>query len=97
MGVITTCPQNPAKPSNKNMLALVVEEEETRATKRVKMKCNLSNQTNNSANGVAQRDLETQACRSGHKDSPACWLANGAMFKAFQAQTVEWRWRGETA
>eukprot|EP00956_Cyclotella_meneghiniana_P016491 scaffold26041_cov42-Cyclotella_meneghiniana.AAC.1 len=23
MGVITTCPQNPAKPSNKNMLALV--------------------------------------------------------------------------
>eukprot|EP00956_Cyclotella_meneghiniana_P029158 scaffold69885_cov36-Cyclotella_meneghiniana.AAC.1 len=33
MGVIT-CPQNPAMPSNKNMLALVFEEEETRATKR---------------------------------------------------------------
>eukprot|EP00956_Cyclotella_meneghiniana_P003409 scaffold4129_cov82-Cyclotella_meneghiniana.AAC.5 len=85
MGVISTCPQNPAKPSNKNMLALVVEEEETRATKRVKMKCNQSDQTSHTSDDAARWDSKIGACCGEKIDSPACWLKNGAIFKAFQA------------
>ena len=84
-GVITTCPPTPARPSNNNMLALVVEEEDTRATKRVKMKYGNSNHTNHHCDMITRLDSEMGARCSGGNDSPACWLENGAIFKPIQA------------
>ena len=69
LGVITTCPLTPASPSNNNMLALVVEAEATRVTKRVKMKHSRSNHTNHRCDIIAQRDLEMGACCSGENDN----------------------------
>eukprot|EP00956_Cyclotella_meneghiniana_P018966 scaffold32061_cov39-Cyclotella_meneghiniana.AAC.1 len=71
------------------MLALVVEEEETRATKRVKMKCNQSDQTSHIPDDTVRQDSEMGACCSEQIDSPACWLENAAIFQGISSNIDE--------
>ena len=61
------------------------------------MKCDHSDQINY---GVAWQNSEIGACCSEQINSPAHWLKNGAIFKAFQAiltkqQSKPWNEEGE--